>query len=43
MTSPVAHSDSAVTGSPVTGGGTKRAALGLLFLSDGLAGTSQPD
>lgn len=55
MPSPTAPDDHAITGSPVIGGGTRRAAglllltalapgvaLGLLFLSDGLAATSLP-
>jgi len=55
MTSPIAPSDPAVTGSPVTGSATRRAAglllltalapgvaLGLLFLSGGLAAISLP-
>jgi putative copper resistance protein D len=55
MPSPTAPGDHAITGSPVIGSGTRRAAglllltalapgvaLGLLFLSDGLAATSLP-
>lgn len=55
MPSRTAPDDHAVTGSPVIGSGTRRAAglllltalapgvaLGLLFLSDGLAATSLP-
>ena len=55
MPSATAPGDHAITGSPVTGSGTRRAAgllllaalapgvaLGLLFLSDGLAATNLP-